>query len=250
MSPVSSTPEADATHPSNGDSTRGCANTTNPKRPVKQGSPVLSNTRADHSSSQPIASAPKPKPRCIRLSAPKPAKVDVAITRPNVGRTVNTVLKDASPTKKVSPPPAYDAVWPAPETTPTCHSPDVSKLESNKGTPGDDEHPAQAQRGTGRGLGNYKCVTGRSFDRQGGRGRGLNGASEYSSRQRRCAVREREVTRTIPALPPGAEVLEVSFALSVVSGWCYNSPFSLIVKPSAYSKLVACLLRYVSKLNS
>lgn len=198
ISPVSSAHEADV--PINGRPIRGNANTTNPKMPARQVSPGLSKTSSSNSSGNASESALKPKPRIIRLSAPKPADSVVVCTKPNDGATIDSVPNDDASAKRVPSLPACDAGFPAREATSTPHSPAMSKHTTNEVTSGGDEFLATADR-----------VTGRAVDKQGGGGGGLDGASEYLAQQRRCAVRGREVTRALPPLPPDAEVLEVSF---------------------------------------
>lgn len=211
ISPVSSTHDADV--PSNSRHSRSSANTTNPKMPARQVSPGLGKASAPNNSGKAVESAPKPKPRLIRLSAPKRVEYPMVNNEPNVGPTLDSVPKDAAPTKRVLSSPTCDAVYSASEAISTSHSPTLSKHAINEATSGGDQRPAKADHVLGRKLPEGGRVTGRAGDRQGGGGWGLGGASEYLGPQRRPAVRLREVTRALP-LPPDAEVLEVRFCWS------------------------------------
>lgn len=199
ISPVSSASEPDVILRGNGRLPPGNANTTTPKPPAEEVSPGLCKVSASQGSG--IASEPalKPKPRVIRLSAPKPVESFVAITEPKYGPLVDSVQTDLGSTKRMPSPPIRDAVWSAPETASTFRSPPPSKRATTEATSGGEDRPFDADRRMGRAV-----------DRQGDEGGGLGRASEFFAEQKRCAVREREVSRTVAPLPPNAEVLEVS----------------------------------------
>ena len=216
ISPVSSAHEGDVTFPSNGRPTRGIANTTNAKLPARQVSPGPSKLSAN-GSGKAVESVPKPKPRVIRLSRPDSADPVVANTEPKAAPTIenrSAQNDDGSTTWAPSPPPC-DAVCSALEATSTPHSSAVPKHATNEATSVGDERPARVNLATSRELAEANGGMGIVY-RRGNEGGGIGGASEYLAQQRRCAVREREVTRTLPPLPPDAEVLEVSF------GWFYD----------------------------
>lgn len=196
--------------PSNGQHTRGNANTTNPKVPARQVPPGLSQISAASSPGTVIESAPIAKPRVIRLSAPKPVKLDVVVSESPAGPTVDSVQKGGVPTKQVPSPPACDAVYSAPGGTSTSHPPAISKHATNDATSGGDEPHTRADRVTGRELAGTNRSRGISVDGQSGGDGGLDSASKYLAQQRRSAARERKVRKSLPALPSDAEVLEVS----------------------------------------
>ncbi|CAM9136456.1 unnamed protein product, partial [Laminaria digitata] len=118
-------------------------------------------------------SAPKPKPRVVRLSAPKVPESVLAATRSNAGPAVESVQNDNRSTHGDYSRPACYAGDSAPKSTSTPHLPAASKHATNKVTSGGD------------------------------------GGSAGVYRQKRCAVKEGEVSRSFPPLPPGVEVLEV-----------------------------------------
>ncbi|CAM9252394.1 unnamed protein product, partial [Laminaria digitata] len=156
--PGSSDPDA-VVLPGNDRMTRGNANTTRPKTPARQASPGLSKVSAANSLSKPSEPAPKPKPRVIRLSAPKPVESFFANTEPNHGPGFDSVRNTDGSTKRNPSPRVGGAFYSAPEATSTSHSPAVSKravhkIASKRATHkvafgGDDLH-ADADRGKGR----------------------------------------------------------------------------------------------------
>lgn len=218
ISPVSSSHEADVILPTNGRPARGRANTTNPKLPARKESLGLFKVGTPSGSGTAIETAPKPKLRVIRLSAPKPTEPVVMSTKPNDGPTVDSLHNGDVSTKQapspptcdaeVTSPPTCDAVYSAPDGTPTSHSPAEPKHATNEKYRDDEPH-AQADRVTSREVAGANRVTGRSVERRGGGGVGLDSASEYLARQRQCAARGRESGRTLPALPLDAEVVKV-----------------------------------------
>lgn len=193
--------------------------------PAKQVSPAVWKVSATKGSGKAIETVPKPKHRTPRLSAAKPAKLAVAITEPKVCPTVDSVASNSAAARPVSSPPACDAVCSTPgatslspavfkhatnEATPRSDE-HPAKHATNESTPRGDEHPAKAGGGTGKDIAKVDRVAGRAVHGQGGGSEGLYGASEYLAQQRRWSARERKVTGTLHVLPPGAEVLEVSF---------------------------------------
>lgn len=209
ISPVSSSHEADVILPTNGRPAHGKVKTINPKLPARKESLGLSKVGTPSGSGTAIESAPKPKLRVIRLSAPKPAEPVVVSTKPNDGSTaVNSLRNGDVPTKQVPPPPTCDAVCSAPDGTATSHSPAEPKHATNEKYR-DDERHAQADRVTSREIAGAVRVTGRSMERRGGGGVGLDSASEYLAQQGQRAVQGREFGRTLPSLPIDAEVVKV-----------------------------------------
>lgn len=215
ISPVTSAaPVADvillsSSRPARGSPSRGSPHTSNLKIPARQTSPGMLNVSAANSFGKAIEPAPKAKPRLIRLSAPMPAKLAVANTEPNVGPTVDNVPRDDASTKYAPSPPACDTVCSAREVTSNSHPQAVSTHATYEATSRGDKRLATADHVSGGELAETGSVMGRAVGRQGGGGGGLDSASEYLAQQRRFAMRERQVARAVPALPPEAEVLEV-----------------------------------------
>lgn len=216
ISPISSRPVGDAIIPGSGRLTGGNASTVNSKTLARQVSPGLCKASPASNSGNASESAPKPNSRVIRLSAPKPIESAVATTKTNDTAAVDSVPNDEGSTKRDPPQSNSDAVGSAGETVFTSRSPAVFTHATIKATSGGTNRSADADR-----------VTGRPANRQGGGGGDLHGTSAYFAQQRRYAVRQREVSRTLPPLPPDAEILEVSVGLPWYSPCLVADAFSV-----------------------
>lgn len=216
ISPVSSTPKADAVPSGNGGLARGYTNTIKPKTPARKVSPGMCQASPANISGNVSDTTPKPKPRVVRLSAPKAPESAVAMTGSNAAPAVESVQKDNRSTAGDPSRPASFAVGFAPTATSTSHFPVVSKHATNAIKCGGDGGSAEAYGVTGRGPADADRGRCKEGHREGDDGGGLGIARQYFAQQKRCAVRQGEVSRTNPPLPPDAEVLEVSRLCVVV----------------------------------
>lgn len=178
--------KADSVVLGNGRLTKGSVHATKAKAPSMQASSAPRRVRPAETLTNPPEATPKPKPRVIRLSAPKPVE---SIERSSARRddtTSDAVRTDDRSTNWGSSPPASDKVLSAPEGTPTPHPSAVSKHAPSEATIDGGDHPAEADRGMRR-----------ESDRLGDKGGGRAGVREHFAQQRRCAVREREISRIL-----------------------------------------------------
>lgn len=131
-------------------------------------------------------------------------------TRSNAGPAVESVQNDNRSTNGDHSRPACYAGDSAAKSTSTPHLPAASKRATNKVTSGGDGGSAGVYRVTDGGPPDSDHGTDKEAGRQSDDGGGLGVARKFLAQQKRCAVREGEVSRTFPPLPPGVEVLEVS----------------------------------------
>lgn len=197
---------------------KGNAHTTKPKTIPVQVPPVPCRTGAFNASINATEPAPEPEPRVLRPSAPKSDVSSGVNTNPNNGTTVERVPKNNRCTKHCpSPSASNDAVSFTSTATLNQHLSTPSKHAMNKALAWGFDHLAQAD-----------CGLGSEGDRQGGKLGPHRGPRGYFSRQRRCSAKERIVSKILPPVLPGVEVLEVSRCVVRNLGYVLTSQFPLV----------------------
>lgn len=222
---VSPTREGGAALLGNGRLTRGNAHAITPKTPARNVPPGLCRVSPDNASGKATMPAHKVKPRVIRLSFPNYVEPFVQTAELKDSTAVGSVPNDSRSTTGNIPHPANAAASPALETTPTSHSPVVSRHATNEGSPDRDERFANADLGTG----------GEAI-RQGAATRSPGGDSDDIFQQKRRTAIDREVDRTLPSILPDTEVLEVSLLLHRYLLCVRTCLFSLVANPTRERK--------------
>ena len=222
----SSVYEAEAVLLSDDSSTQGNAHTAKPQPPVKQASPALRGTSPANTSADVPKAAPKPAPLVVRLSAPKQAQSVLEKNPKKGGTAIDSVSNDDMSTNRDHFASVKHPVSPASEASSTPHSLTVPKNTITEVTSGSDDRTPKSNRATDQ-----------EAKMQGEEDVSLGGASVYFAQQRRCAVKDREASRTLPRVPPVAEMLEVSHCLRPGSGWFLTGPSTLVNPKQEWKQL-------------
>eukprot|EP00904_Undaria_pinnatifida_P000346 jgi/Undpi1/10311/HiC_scaffold_28.g12762.m1 len=195
---ISTVHEVDAVLHGDEGLTRRNAQQRNLKTVAKPVSPATHRVSPANTPADATKAASKPKPRVVRLSAPKPAQPVVKKPEPKDGTIVDSVPKSNRSTERPPSPPGKYTVSPVTEAMPTPHSLAVSEHATSKSMVDGDNRTSNSERGTTR-----------DSNKRSKQSAGGGVASDYFAQQRRCAMREREASRTLPPVPPDAEVVEV-----------------------------------------